>query len=279
MTLTRRSFVVATGVLTVIVSLSATWASAAEIVAHRGASHDAPENTIAAFQLAWKKHADGIEGDFLLTSDKQVICLHDKDTKRVANQNLTVSKSTYSQMRNLDVGSWKSAKYRGERIPTLQEVLEIVPAGKYLLIEIKTGPEILPHLSKVLRSSTLKPDQMRIIAFDAEVIAGVRKEFPQLKAHWLTSFKQDKATGEWTPGLDSILKTARRINASGVDVKAENEVVDQDFVDAIHAAGLEFHVWTINDPEKARRYDELGVDSITTDRPQLLREALQKTPR
>ena len=91
--------------------------SAQLIIAHRGASHEAPENTLAAFRLAWEEQADGIEGDFYLTSDGQIVCIHDKTTKRVAPKQpeLTVAKSTLKQLRSLDVGSWKNPRYAAER--------------------------------------------------------------------------------------------------------------------------------------------------------------------
>lgn len=84
------------------------------IVAHRGASYDAPENTLAAFRLAFEKDADGIEGDFYLTSDNRIVCIHDSDTERVAGKKLIVAKSTLAELKQLDVGSWKDKKWHAE---------------------------------------------------------------------------------------------------------------------------------------------------------------------
>ena len=94
-------------------------AGAVDIVAHRGASADAPENTVPAFQLAWERGADRIEGDFFLTSDGVIVCFHDKTTKRLGGGNLKVSSTPYQQLRALDVGAWKDPKWKGTRIPTL----------------------------------------------------------------------------------------------------------------------------------------------------------------
>ena len=77
------------------------------VVAHRGASRDAPENTLAAFKLAWEQGADAIEGDFLLTKDNKIVCIHDKSTGRLADRKLIVKESTLSQLRELDVGLGK----------------------------------------------------------------------------------------------------------------------------------------------------------------------------
>ncbi len=97
------------------------------IVAHRGASYDAPENTLAAFELAWQQGSDGVEGDFYLTADGKIVCIHDRDTQRTGGQKLAVEQSTLSQLRSLEYGGWKDAKYKGEPIPTFEQVLKTVP--------------------------------------------------------------------------------------------------------------------------------------------------------
>jgi len=250
-------------------------AGAQQIVAHRGASADAPENTLAAFQLAWEQGADLIEGDFYLTADRQIVAHHDKDTKRTANVSLPVAQSTLARLRQLDVGVWKEQRFRGQRIPTLQEVLETVPQEKSILIEIKCGPEIVPHLKKVLAASSLAPAQTTVIAFQESVVAAVKTQIPGVKAYWLTGYEEDKTTGRWSPSLPEILATLRRCQADGLDTQANRYVVDQSFVNAIRNAGYELHAWTIDDAEVARHFQKMGVDSITTNRPQLIREALR----
>src|SRR5687768_9550612 len=98
-------------------------ASGQHIIAHRGASHDAPENTLAAFKLAIEQGADGFEADFYLAKDGRVVCLHDPDTKRVAGKKLLVREASFAELRALDVGIWKGPQWKGERLPTLEEVL------------------------------------------------------------------------------------------------------------------------------------------------------------
>lgn len=245
------------------------------IVAHRGASHDAPENTLAAFKLAWKQGADIIEGDFYLTRDGEIACIHDKTTKRTCGKNLTVKDATMAELKALEAGSWKAEKWRGEPIPTLREVLDIVPPGKKILIEIKCGPEIMPALKKALDASKLKPSQTIIIAFNAEVVARFKRLFPNRKAYWLTGFKQDKKTGRWSPTQDEIMATLERIKADGLDCNAHDRA-DKALVKKLRDKGLEFHVWTVNKLDTALRFQALGVDSITTDRPGWLKEKLAK---
>lgn len=247
---------------------------AQQIVAHRGASHDAPENTLAAFRLAWEQGADAIEGDFYLTSDRQIICSHDARTKRTAGVDLEIAKTSLSDLRKLDVGAWKGEKFKGEQMPTLEEVLGIVPTGKKLLIEIKCGSEIVPVLKTLLAASTLKPEQTVVICFDDKVIRETRRQIPHIKAYWLVGYKKDKETGVFKPSTESVLAKLKEIDAHGLDTQAERAVVVKEFVDKLRAAKLECHAWTINDPDLARHFQGLGFDSITTDRPAFLREQL-----
>ena len=184
-------------------------ANAQAIVAHRGASHDAPENTLAAFKLAWEKGADAIEGDFHLTKDGKIVCIHDKTTKRTAGggPNLKIADSTLEQLRKLEVGAWKHERFRGEPIPTLEEVLAILPKRKRILIEIKCGVEIVEPLKKVLAKSRLERGQVAIIAFSTDVIAACKQALPKIPAFWLTSFRKNTSSGKWEPPLSKIPPT------------------------------------------------------------------------
>lgn len=246
------------------------------IVAHRGASYYAPENTLAAFRLAWEQGADAIEGDFFLTADGQILCLHDKDFKRVSGDPRPVVELTAAEARKLDVGTWKDPRFAGERAPFLSEILAIVPEGKLFLMEIKCGPEIIPEFKRVIEASGVPLSRLRVISFNAEVIAESKKQIPALKAYWLTSFKKDAATGVYAPTVAEILATLKRTQADGLDCKAEMNVVDEAFVKAFRDQGYEMHTWTVNDPEVARKVARLGFDSITTDRPAFIRAELAK---
>ena len=270
-------------ILTLVSFLVLTYAATADaqlIVAHRGASYDAPENTLAAFRLAWDQHADTIEGDFYVTKDQQIVCIHDKTTKRVAPQQpeLSIAKSTLEELQKLDVGSWKHPRYAAERIPTLEEVLATVPEGKQIFVEIKCGPEILPLLQPQLESSGLKPEQIVIICFDKTVITQARKLMPKYNANWLTGYKQETKESEWKPTQENVLTTLKQVGATGLGTHENLQVINQAFVDSIRDAGFQFHVWTVNDIEAARKFADLGAKSITTDRPEIIRNAIQLQP-
>lgn len=245
-----------------------------EIVGHRGASHDSPENTVAAIKLAWEQQADGSEFDIYLTKDGKIAVIHDKDTKRTAGgANKVVAESTLAELRALDVGKWKGERFAGEKIPTLDEMLATVPDGKRVFVEVKCGPEIVPELVRVLRASGLKPEQTPVISFSATVIAAVKKARPDVPAYWLVSLTAKK--GGKPPTAEALVARAREIRADGLDLSA-SEVLDAAYAKAVKAAGLKLYVWTVNDPAVARRMAALGVDGITTDRPAWLREQLAR---
>lgn len=248
--------------------------SAQMIVGHRGASADAPENTLAAFRLAFEQGADAVEGDCHLTLDQRIVFTHDRDTERVSSQKLTIVETSFHRLRELDVGSWKDPRFSAERMPTLAEVCEIIPSGKVFLIEVKCGPEIIPHLKKVLSATDLDNEQFRIISFNRDVVKEVKLALPDIECYWLCRFRKDKTHGHWYPTTETIVATARAINADGVDVQANMKLVNEAFVTACRDAGLSLHAWTVDDPEVAMQLRELGFDSITTNRPGFLRRAL-----
>ncbi|MEO1498779.1 MAG: glycerophosphodiester phosphodiesterase family protein [Planctomycetota bacterium] len=161
------------------------------VVAHRGASAYAPENTLAAFNLAWKLGADAAEGDFHLTADGQIVCCHDETTERTAGRRLVIAESTLQSLRSLDVGTWKHKKFRGERIETLSDVLATVPAGKLFYVELKGGPEVIPSLVDAITKSDPRADRVRVIAFDIEVVRAAKHALPSHEAYWLSSLHRD----------------------------------------------------------------------------------------
>jgi glycerophosphoryl diester phosphodiesterase len=248
------------------------------IIGHRGASYDAPENTLAAFRLALEQGADGFEADFYRTASGQAICFHDKDTKRISGKKLLIAKAPFDDLRKLDVGSWKDPKWHAERMATLDEVLALVPAGKKIFIELKSGPEIVAPMAKAIESSSLAPEQIVIISFNADAIAECKRKLPHIRAHWLSGY-EEQPDGHFIPTKEEVAATIRRIGADGFGSSANPKHFDAEFIRYLNENGCrEFHVWTVNDPQIARLYQKLGAWSITTDRPGWLREQLSATP-
>jgi glycerophosphoryl diester phosphodiesterase len=244
-----------------------------EIIAHRGSSFLAPENTLAAVNLAWQEQADAVEGDFRLTRDGQIICFHDASLKRIARIDRCVNDYSWDELRSVDAGAWKASQFAGERIPTLAAVLSTVPAGKRYYVEVKCGPEIIEPLQRVIQSSGLQAKQIVIIALQLPVIAAIKQAIPECPAYWVAEFKRAE-TGRWQPDVRDIVGSAQRAGLNGLDLMAMGPI-DASLVKRIKAAGLGLCVWTVDDPPLARRLMDLGVQGITTNRPGWLREQLK----
>jgi len=247
---------------------------ATEIVAHRGASADAPENTLASFNLAWEQKADAIELDIYLTSDGKIICIHDKDTLRTTGKNLLVAGSTLAQLQALDAGTWKDARWKEERMPTLAEAIATIPAGKRVFIEIKTDEKLIPELQRVITASGRPVEQFVIISFNYEALEMARPVFPNIPLLWIIGAKKDKVTGKKSyPPLDPLVEKARTARLDGLDLHYEFPL-DAAAVAKVKGAGLKLAVWTVDDPAAAKKLAALGVEAITTDKPAFLRERL-----
>lgn len=242
------------------------------IIGHRGSSRAAPENTLASFRLAFEEGADGIESDFRLSRDGRIVCLHDERTGRTANADLAVAETDWPQLRELDAGSWKGDSWRGERIPSLAEVLALLPEGKRLFIELKCGVEILPALEATLAAGGVPPERLRILAFSAGLIRAVKERLPGYRACWLTDYR---FRGSWQPAPREVLETLAACRADGLASRSRS-VLDREFVAVLRRESREIHVWTVDAAAEARRLLELGVDSVMTNRPGWLRETLAR---
>jgi glycerophosphoryl diester phosphodiesterase len=246
-----------------------------EFVAHRGESHDAPENTLAAIRLAWERGVDAVELDVHLTADRELVVIHDADTERVTGgrAKLVVAQHAAAELRKLDVGAWKGARCAGEHIPTLGEVLATLPRDpdKRLLIEVKVGPEATEPLAAAIEAAGRPRGQTAVISFNLETCRSVKKRLPAVKVYYLASFKRDDATGEVKPAVRDLVRDATDAKLDGLDVSYKGPV-DAAFAKRVREAGLELHVWTVDHPADARRMVEAGVDGITTNRAAWMRE-------
>ncbi len=247
--------------------------SGQELIAHRGLSARAPENTLAAFRLAWEEQADACELDLHLTSDGKIILLHDKDTQRTCGVHHVAAATPAATLTSLDAGSWKDAKWSGERLPTLEQALATLPEGKQrFFLEVKCGPEVVPHLQQILEPLCAKRGhQFVIMCFNAEVCAEAKKILPWVPVYQLASWKK-----KGNPEPNDLGKLIERARADGVDGLSlgRDWPWSPEMVRAVREAGLELYVWTVNAPEEAVRLAKLGVDGIISDDPTALRGAL-----
>ncbi|QOV92528.1 glycerophosphodiester phosphodiesterase [Humisphaera borealis] len=245
-----------------------------EWVAHRGESADAPENTMSAYKLAWERGVAAAELDVHLTKDGQLILTHDADTSRTAGQKLIVKDSTVEELQKLDVGSWKSPKYAGEKMPLLEDVVRTIPDGRRLFIEVKIGAEAVPELVRVLNKVGKKPEQTPVISFKLDTCIAAKKALPKVKVYYLAAQKKDKQTGKWSPSNEELIALAKQHGFDGLDL-AYKGPIDADFVKSAKAAGLDVLVWTVDEPADARRMIEAGVDAITSNHPAWLSQQVK----
>ena len=247
------------------------------IIGHRGASREAPENTLESFRLAWDQGADGIEADFRLTADGRIVCMHDDTTGRTTDGDLNIAGSTLKELRRLDAGLWKGTAWSGAVIPTLDDVLAAIPRGSWFFIEIKSGAEIIAPLEEVLRASGASPERIRFLSFSAPLITELKQRLPEWHACWLSDYRHTLLGNRWHPSRETVLETLLHSGADGL-ASANRAILDQDFVNRLRERGKELHVWTVDRPSDARRLCGLGVDSIMTNRPGWLRQQLTENP-
>ncbi len=245
------------------------------IVAHRGESYDAPENTLASMQLAWERGAKAIETDIRLSSDHQVIAIHDNNTCKTAGKDCLVAEQTFAQLRELDAGSHKGKKWAGEKIPTLSEILQTVPPEGNISIELKVGLEIVQPLAEILHQTHLNPQQICLIAFDLEALIAARDTFPACRTHWLIDLKN--TSDNKNVSLGNAIEIAQTNNLTGLDIGVNIDPENTQNITwgkGIKKAGLELYAWTVNDVTLAKKLIDTGIDGITSDRAQWLTEQL-----
>lgn len=236
-----------------------------KIIAHRGASFTAPENTLASFRLGLEQGADGIELDVRLTADGQVIALHDSDTGRTADINCVVCDTSYDIICTLDAGSWKCDEFKCERIPLLSEVFQILPVDREIYIEIKCGDEIIAPLSELLSHFTGLTESVVLFGFDYDTMVRVRHTMPSYRTMWIGEF------GYNIPISADMYDTAERMikegGFSGFSTKADRKHVA---VMRERLKGMMLNVWTVDDADEAAYYKSINVTSVTTNRPDLI---------
>lgn len=232
------------------------------VIAHRGASAYAPENTLCAFELAARQGADMCELDVQRTADGALVVFHDDTTERWEVRGRPVTRCTLADLRQLDIG--------GERVATLAEVCAFArERGMQLNIELKArgiGADVV----RLIRSERVA-DQTLISSFWDEALAEVATVAPDLPRALLMgipTFRPDVRLRESWPFLD-----LKRVGAVAWHPAWQIPLLDH-VLPIVRRAGYRVHVWTVNDPDEMRRFLRLGVDGIITDTPDVLRRMM-----
>jgi glycerophosphoryl diester phosphodiesterase len=234
------------------------------VIAHRGASGHTPENTLAAFERAVQLGAGFIETDLHLTRDAQFVAIHDATLERTTNGRGTVRDFTLAELRRLDAGMWFDREYMGQRIPTLDEVLEFARKNDVIFyLEVKYDAAWGMHHSLVAALQKAENAARTIvISFDQTTLAALRR----VDASVMMGLLADE------PGPDYV-KDALELGAR--QMCPQVSLITPDLVQRAHGADLQVATWTVNDAEAMRRVIAAGVDGIMTNFPDRLRAVIE----
>ncbi|KAF0995174.1 glycerophosphodiester phosphodiesterase family protein [Geobacillus sp. TFV-3] len=241
-----------------------------DIIAHRGASGYAPEHTLSSYRLAACMQADYIEVDVQMTKDRKLIAMHDATLARTTNAETVyprrapwrVNDFSFAELRRLDAGSWFDPRFAGERIPTLEEVIQMLKAERVeapLYIETKQPgiEEAVVHLLK--KHGFLQQRRVMFQSFHPESLQALRPLIPHgIRLIQLVGKKEAHS------GRDELLQHIA-IYADGIGLPLS--AVTEEWVRAAHGHGLIVHVYTVNEPHDLARLCTLGVDGLFTDYP------------
>lgn len=234
------------------------------VIAHRGNSSVAPQNTLAAFEAAWRSGAGSIELDVQLTADGEVVIIHDDTADATTDGTGAISAMDLSTVRTLDAGSWFSPAYAGQRIPTLAEVVDFLNRrpGIDLLLEIKGSwtAEQVRRVTDPLQAAGLF-DRIIGQSFWPETVAALAEVAPTLRRGLLVFGIES---------VDGLLSQCAELGVVTCNPAGPLLVEHPDLVTRLHAAGLRTMVWTLDEPEHWAAAIALGVDAIITDRPDRL---------
>lgn len=270
-----------------------------EVIAHRGASAYAPENTMAAFKLANEMGADWFELDCTLSKDGRVIVIHDDDTERTTGVPGKVKDLTLDELKKLDAGSWKSPDFAGERLPTLEETFDFSKGKIGVYVEIKNSDDDTVLVAEILAAAqgtavaddALKAEIIKLaeargsrnVSLTREVIRIIREydiaeeiviqsfspivctiaaiEAPEMRTEILAYEDEEKHPGRW----EMYLRFFYLLGLDGLNTN--RDTLTEGRLAAIHAAHKTVALYTINDDADMKKYIEWGVDRIITDRP------------
>jgi glycerophosphoryl diester phosphodiesterase len=234
------------------------------IIAHRGASAYAPENTMAAFRRAVSLGASFIETDLQLTRDARLVAMHDATVDRTTNGHGLVKEHSLAELRELDAGSWFDARFANERIPALEEImafareadvvfyLEVKPADTWGVEHALVGA--LQRLNEAARAA--------VLSFDLNALANIRRLDPTFIGGYLFE------NSPQNPVADAVRVGARQL-------APHHKELSRELVDAAHAAHIQVVTWTVNEPEAMRAALATGVNGVMTDYPDRLAKVLQ----
>jgi glycerophosphoryl diester phosphodiesterase len=231
------------------------------VIAHRGSSATAPENTLAAFRLAIEQDADFIEFDVQESADGEVVVMHDSDLMRVGSSPLKVWEADASALRSVDIGSRTAPTFSAERVPTLAETLAASKGGTRVIVELKSyghAQRLEERVVAIVEAAGMANDSI-FMSLDHEMV----RKLKQLRPSWRAGVLVAKAIGDLTSLKADFLAVEARLATRA-------------FVRRAHRAGQDVYVWTLNDPAWMLAAMSNGVDGLITDKPDVARRVVER---
>lgn len=229
------------------------------IIAHRGASAVAPENTIAAFKAAIAAGADGIEFDVRLTRDNVPVVIHDDTLRRTGGMRGRIADLTFAELTRVDVGSWFGEEFTDQCIPSLEQLFDLFRANNLVLyLEMKSleQPKLAEACCRLIEDHRLK-ERVIFECFEHSALEVVRNIDPTLKTAAL-----------FQPPSSFILKRAQAVGAS--EIALHHRLANKRLVEKARLANLKVVTWTVDDPAWVTRARAHGIDALITNNPSAL---------
>ncbi|MNI40737.1 Glycerophosphoryl diester phosphodiesterase [compost metagenome] len=234
------------------------------IVGHRGAAGEAPENTLGSFQLAVHQGSNAVELDIHLSKDGHLIVCHDYTLDRTTNLKGLIKDNIFDEIQQADAGSWFSSKYAGEHVPSLEEVLELLPPEVRVNVEIKSdSPELRQKLILLLRSKNWM-QRVFVSSFNHPCLINLKEEAPEIRIGLL--YKEDYIAPS---------DINKRFNVSIYSLHPHHSLVNSVYMEEAREHQLQVYPWTVNDKDRMLELIELGVSGIITDYPAILHDILK----
>lgn len=241
------------------------------IIAHRGASGEAPENTLGSFQLAIDQGCDAIELDVHLSKDGKLIVCHDDSIDRTTNGTGRIAEMSVSELKHYDAGLWFHEKYKGERLPLLEEVFDLVPEKIMINIEIKNIPSYYQGIEQKLLDLMVERNRIEnvvVSSFDHQCLLRLKQKRKDVKIGLLY--------------YCNLLNHQGYANSLGAPVFSlhpnHDAILPGDILDAING-GIEVYPWTVNHTEKMTKLIQAQVSGLITDFPGKLKKLLEDLDR
>lgn len=283
----KKIFLIACFELIFVVCNAAAEVKMPMISGHRGDCELGLQNTMSAYKSAWANGVKAVEIDVRTTADGRIICFHDADFSKIANDKRQVRKLTYAEILKIDIGSKKHSMFKDEKPPLLEDFFAAMPAGTHVIVELKKNSvdENFPYfLRDFMKKYNIDPSRVTVVSFYEDMLKNLNKKVPGMRNMLIVGLGACRQFGMKAPAsdpnlvLNNILAKLKEIGCTGIAFGASDKRIkyDDKFLQAFVKAGFELNVWTVNDVWDAYRLARAGAASVTTDRPVSMKQTWEK---